>query len=81
MTANEGLTDKIIINGERSFTESMEEDQCMDLVMSQDSQLHAGKDREEAVKEAARILKQGGLFVFTDIMQTDGVNPEDLKEV
>lgn len=81
MTKEQGLEHLIVINGERSFVDSKEADVCMDLVVSQDSYLHAGKDRELVVKEAARILKPGGLFVFTDIMQTDGVDPNDLTEV
>lgn len=31
--------------------------------------------------EAARILKPNGLFVFTDLMQTDGVDVNDMKEI
>lgn len=81
MTTEEGMLDLIEINGERSYTDTKEDDSCMDLVVSQDSFLHAGARREDAIKEAARILKPGGLFVFTDIMQTDGCDPVDLQEV
>ncbi|SVD12184.1 uncharacterized protein METZ01_LOCUS365038, partial [marine metagenome] len=39
-------------------------------VCSQDAFLHSGH-RASVVSEAARVLKTGGLFVFTDIMQAD----------
>jgi len=41
-----------------------------DIVLSQDAILHSG-DRQKVVQEVCRVLKPGGQFVFTDIMQSD----------
>lgn len=41
-----------------------------DIVLSQDAILHSG-DRQKVVQEVDRVLKSGGQFVFTDIMQAD----------
>lgn len=46
------------------------DDNTFDVVWSQDSFLHSG-DRESALREAARVLKPGGVFIFTDPMQAD----------
>lgn len=53
-----------------SFEDVPFDDGSFDVVWSQDSFLHSG-DREGAVREAARILKPGGIFIFTDPMQAD----------
>lgn len=41
-----------------------------DVVISQDAILHSG-DRQQVVREVHRVLKSGGVFLFTDIMQAD----------
>ncbi len=41
-----------------------------DVVWSQDAILHSG-NRARVMSEVARVLKEGGVFVFTDIMQTN----------
>lgn len=43
-------------------------DAAFDVVVSQDSFLHAGADRDKCLLEASRILKPGGIMVFSDIM-------------
>lgn len=53
-----------------SFEDVSFDDASFDVVWSQDSFLHSG-DRESAIREAARILKPGGVFIFTDPMQAD----------
>lgn len=53
-----------------SFEEVPYPDNHFDVVWSQDSFLHSG-DREKAIQEAARVLKPGGVFIFTDPMQAD----------
>lgn len=64
-----GLSDKIeVLDG--SFESVPYDDGYFDVVWSQDSFLHSG-DRESAIREAARILKPGGVFIFTDPMQAD----------
>ena len=44
--------------------------ESVDAVCSQDAFLHSG-ERLRVVSEAARVLKPGGVFAFTDIMQAD----------
>ncbi len=45
-------------------------DETFTKVWSQDAILHSG-NRERVVAEAARVLKPGGSFIFTDPMQAD----------
>jgi len=77
-TAEAGLQDKVQIPKELSFFDTEAESGSMDLVVSQDSLLHAGSERHKVIEEASRVLKKGGYFVFTDIMQSDGCDPEVL---
>lgn len=53
-----------------SFEEIPLEDEKFDSVWSQDAIVHSA-NRELVVAEAARVLKPGGDFIFTDLMQTD----------
>jgi sarcosine/dimethylglycine N-methyltransferase len=62
----DGLID--VVDG--SFEEVPFEDGYFDVVWSQDAFLHSG-DRAQVIREAARVLKPGGIFIFTDPMQTD----------
>lgn len=55
-------------------------DAVADLVWSQDAFLHAPQ-RDVPMAEAARILKPGGEFLFTDPMAADGVSASDLSGV
>jgi len=73
MTKEAGLDHLITVPGERSFCETGEPDGIYDLVLSQDSFLHAGEHRAGAVAEASRVLKPGGSFIFTDIMQAENL--------
>jgi len=73
--------DEIWIKGERSFCATGEPDASFDLVVSQDSFLHAGQYRQGSIQEAARVLKPGGCLVFTDIMQSDVCNLEQMAPV
>ena len=57
-----------IVDG--SFESVDERPDSFDGVCSQDAFLHSG-DRARVVAEAARVLKPGGIFAFTDIMQAD----------
>ncbi len=52
------------------FEELPYEDETFDLVLSQDAFLHSPA-RDKVIREAARVLKPGGSFVFTDPMQAD----------
>jgi len=51
------------------------------LVVSEDSFLHAGQYREKSIAESARVLKPGGHLVFTDIMQSDNCNLDQMAPV
>ncbi|APH38159.1 methyltransferase domain-containing protein [Methanohalophilus halophilus] len=69
MNEDQGL-DHLITVVDGSFEEIPYPDFSFDVVWSQDAILHSG-NREQVIKEAARVLKSGGDFVFTDPMQTD----------
>jgi sarcosine/dimethylglycine N-methyltransferase len=73
--------DEIWIAGERSFTATGEPEDSFDLIVSQDSFLHAGQYRAGSIAEAARVLKPGGYLVFTDIMQSDTCDLSQMKPV
>eukprot|EP00968_Pinguiococcus_pyrenoidosus_P024445 scaffold4682_cov154-Pinguiococcus_pyrenoidosus.AAC.5 len=50
-------------------------DASVDLVLSMDALLHVGRDgQRQAMREAARVLRPGGLLLFSDIMQQDHVD-------
>ncbi|MEX2601305.1 MAG: methyltransferase domain-containing protein [Balneolaceae bacterium] len=69
LNAVEGLDSQIdVVDG--NFEELPYEDQSFDIVWSQDAFLHS-PDREQVLREASRVLKSGGEFVFTDPMQSD----------
>jgi SAM-dependent methyltransferase len=76
-----GLASSVWINGERSFTQTGEPDASFDLVTSQDSFLHAGQYRRDAIFEAVRVLKPGGYLIFTDIMQSESCNLDQMAPV
>lgn len=69
MTKEAGLDDQIdVVDG--SFDDMPFDDGSFDVAWSQDAILHA-PDRKAVLDEVARVLKPGGLFVFTDPMQAD----------
>jgi cyclopropane fatty-acyl-phospholipid synthase-like methyltransferase len=80
-TLNEraGVNDRIVVV-DASYNEVPADDSVADLVWSQDAFLHAPQ-RDLPMKEAARILKPGGEFLFTDPMAADGVSADDLSGV
>lgn len=80
-TQRAGLSHLVNIPGPRSFTNTLEEANSFDLITSQDSFLHAGNARRDIFPEAARLLKQGGYMIFTDIMQIDNIDSTVLAPV
>jgi sarcosine/dimethylglycine N-methyltransferase len=69
INAQRGLADRIdVVDG--SFENIPAPDASFDVVWSQDAILHSG-NRRKVLQEVARVLKPGGLFVFTDPMQSD----------
>ncbi|MBD3671633.1 MAG: methyltransferase domain-containing protein [Gammaproteobacteria bacterium] len=69
LNKQQGLDDKIDVV-DASFEEIPFDDAHFDVVWSQDAILHSG-NREQVIREVARVLKPGGQFIFTDPMQAD----------
>ncbi|HAC66323.1 MAG TPA: SAM-dependent methyltransferase [Cyanothece sp. UBA12306] len=67
-----------VIDG--SFEDIPAGDSSYDLVWSQDAILHSG-DRQKVMQEVHRVLKSGGEFIFTDIMQQGDCPSGVLKPV
>jgi sarcosine/dimethylglycine N-methyltransferase len=64
-----GLEDRVtVVQG--NFEALPFESRSFDVVWSQDSILHSG-NRRKVLQEAARVLRRGGSFLFTDPMQAD----------
>ena len=79
MNKEQGLEDLIdVVDG--SFDDIPFDDATFDIVWSEDAILHSN-DREKVVEEAARVLKPGGEFIFTDPMQTDNCDEQVLQPV
>lgn len=69
LNRQQGLDGKIkVVDG--SFEEIPFENGRFDVVWSQDAMLHSG-NRELVIREVSRVLKPGGVFIFTDPMQAD----------
>lgn len=79
MNAEQGLEHLIeVVDG--SFEDLNFQDNCFDVIWSQDALLHSG-DRERVLEEAVRVLRSGGQMVFTDPMATEAATKEDLKPI
>ncbi len=77
MNKEQGL-DHLIDVVDGNFEELPFDDDTFDIVWSQDAILHSS-NRDKVVNEVARVLKDGGEFVFTDPMQSDDC-PEDVLQ-
>lgn len=69
LNAAAGLGDRIEIT-DGSFESIPDADRSFAAVWSQDAILHSG-DRRAVIAEIARVLRPGGVLVFTDPMQAD----------
>ena len=74
-----GVADRITVV-DASYNDVPAADAVTELVWSQDAFLHAPR-RDVPISEAARILKPGGEFLFTDPMAADGVSASELSGV
>ncbi|REC57568.1 methyltransferase domain-containing protein [Rhodosalinus sediminis] len=75
----QGFSDTIrVVHG--VFENIPEPDASYDIVWSQDAILHSDQ-RQTVLGEVWRVLKPGGLFVFTDPMQADDADPAGLQAV
>ncbi len=72
--------DHLVTVVDGNFEDLPYEDGSFDVVWCQDSFLHSG-NRGRVVEEAARVLKSGGEFVFTDPMQADDAPAEKLQPI
>lgn len=63
-----------------SFENIPEPANKFDVVWSQDAILHSN-NREQVIAEAWRILKPGGVMIYTDPMQADNCPPDVLQPV
>lgn len=79
MNKEQGL-DHLMTVVDGDFADVPFPDESFAVVWSQDSILHSD-NREKVVQEAARILRPGGTFVFTDPMQTDDAPTEELQPI
>lgn len=74
-----GLADKITIT-HGSFDDVPAANDTFDIVWSQDAFLHASA-RDKVIAEAFRVLKPAGHLIFTDPMQKEGVEDDELKPI
>lgn len=75
----QGLADKIDVH-DGNFEDLPFEAESFDAVWCQDSILHSG-DREKVFQEVDRVLKPGGAFIFTDILQKEPADTAALQPV
>ncbi|MGH3906089.1 MAG: methyltransferase domain-containing protein [Pseudonocardiaceae bacterium] len=79
LNAEQGFAERIdVVDG--SFEDLGFQDNCFDVIWSQDALLHSG-DRARVVEEAVRVLRPGGQMIFTDPMATESAGREDLKPI
>jgi sarcosine/dimethylglycine N-methyltransferase len=63
-----------------SYEEIPAADESFAIAWSQDAILHSS-NRRQVLAEAYRVLQPGGLFIFTDPMQTNDCPPEKLQPI
>ncbi len=79
LNAAAGVQDKIeVVDG--AFESIPCEDDRFDLVWSQDAVLHS-RNKPKVFEEVRRVLKPGGVFIFTDPMQSDDCPPGVLQPI
>mmetsp|Transcript_13186 Transcript_13186/g.22358 ORF Transcript_13186/g.22358 Transcript_13186/m.22358 type:complete len:234 (-) Transcript_13186:64-765(-) len=76
----EGLGEDIYQVEKLSFDEIVYPNESFDLVFCNDAFLHSA-NKEKLMKDLARILKKGGLLVFSDILESSTVDKAELKDI
>ncbi|CAB9504803.1 Sarcosine/dimethylglycine N-methyltransferase [Seminavis robusta] len=67
---------------EESYLDTSVKDESVDLVISMDALLHVGPEgQRKAMKEASRVLRPGGWMIFSDIMQQENADPEEMQPI
>ena len=67
---------------EQSYLQISVGNESTDVVISMDALLHVGPERQRmAIAEAARILRPGGWMIFSDIMQEEIVDADEMKPI
>jgi len=67
---------------EESYLHVSLPDESVDLVISMDALLHVGPDGQKiAIAEACRVLRPGGWMIFSDIMQEEVVDAEEMQPI
>jgi sarcosine/dimethylglycine N-methyltransferase len=81
LNETQGLADRITIL-EDSYLQVNLPDASCDLIVSMDALLHVGPTgQKDAMKEAARILRPGGWMIFSDIMQQEEVDADEMQPI
>jgi len=75
----QGLANKIEVY-DGNFEDLPFAEDTYDVVWCQDSILHSG-NRQKVFEEVDRVLKTGGVFIFTDILQKEPADKEALQPV
>ncbi|MCF8012610.1 MAG: methyltransferase domain-containing protein [Clostridiales bacterium] len=75
----EGL-DNLITVVEGDFNNMPFNDGEFDVLVSQDAMLHS-PDKVKLLEECSRVLKPGGRFVFSEIMENSALTPDEAKTV
>ena len=67
---------------EESYLQVSVGNESADVVISMDALLHVGPERQRmAIKEAGRILRPGGWMIFSDIMQDEVVDSNEMQPI
>ena len=67
---------------EQSYLQISVGNESVDVVISMDSLLHVGPERQRAViKEVYRMLRPGGWMIFSDIMQNDNADINEMQPI
>lgn len=75
----EGLDNRInVVDGD--YNDMPFEDDEFDILVSQDAMLHS-PDKGRLIHECARVIKPGGQFVFSDILEMPSLSREEAERV